>query len=237
MSTIATGSIPSGPNRIHFLIGLVMLITAALSIVMIPKYKIKDGKTPINLETMIPKHFNNWKIDDSIAPLIPDLTQTKIIRDIYDQTLSRTYVNDQGEQVMLSLAYGGNQRDSLRLHNPEVCYSSQGFQVTKPIEGYVHTNITDIPVKRLVAVKDARHEPITYWIVMGDKAVANNWYEKLEKITLGLKGVIPDGLLFRVSMISDNENSSYQIQNKFINELLSSVNSDSLKILVGNVTQ
>lgn len=234
MSTMTTGAISNAPNRIHFLIGLVMIVTALMSVAMRPTYKLADQKTLIDLETMIPKHFKGWKVDESITPLMPDPRQTKILETIYTQTLSRTYVNDQGERVMLSIAYGSSQQDSLRLHNPEVCYAAQGFQTTKLIEGYLHTDITDIPVKRLVAVKGTRIEPITYWVVIGDRAVKNIWQEKVEKFILGIKGVIPDGLLFRVSMISDDKNLAYEIQNDFIRSLLGEIKPDHQKRLFGS---
>lgn len=234
MSTITTGAISNSLNRKHLLIGLVMIVTAFMSIAMRPTYKLADQKTLIDLETMIPKQFKDWKVDESITPLMPDARQIEMLKKIYSQTLSRTYVNDRGERVMLSIAYGSSQSDSLRLHNPEVCYASQGFQTTKPIEGYLHTDITDIPVKRLVALKDARIEPITYWIVIGDRAAKNSWHEKLEKVSLGLKGIIPDGLLFRVLMISDDKTLAYEIQNDFIRALLGEIKPDQQKRLFGS---
>ena len=33
-----------------------------------------------------------------------------------------------GRQIMLSIAYGEDQRDGMKLHYPEVCYPAQGFQ-------------------------------------------------------------------------------------------------------------
>jgi EpsI family protein len=223
----------NAPSRTHYLIGLVMIVTALMSVAMRPTYKIADQKAPIDLETMIPKQFKDWKIDESVVPLMPNPQQTEVINKIYAQTLSRTYVNNQGERVMLSIAYGSSQRDSLRVHNPEVCYAAQGFQVPKPIKGYVHTQMMDIPVKRMVAVKEARIEPITYWIVIGDKIVPDDWRWKLEQLKLGFHGIIPDGLLFRVSMISDDDKLAYEIQNDFISALLGEIKPDDQHRLFG----
>ena len=33
---------------------------------------------------------------------------------------------------MLMIAYGESQSDRLQLHHPEVCYTAQGFRVTRP---------------------------------------------------------------------------------------------------------
>ena len=56
-----------------------------------------------------------------------DPGQKALLDRLYEQQLSRTYENAQGYRIMLSIAYGGNQRDELELHKPEVCYVAQGF--------------------------------------------------------------------------------------------------------------
>lgn len=48
---------------------------------------------------------------------------------LYSQTLTRTYINNDGYRIMLSVAYGENQlsSDVTQVHRPEFCYVAQGF--------------------------------------------------------------------------------------------------------------
>ncbi len=113
----------------HLLIGLIMLAAAGLALALTPRLKVADQGLKINLEAMIPKQFGEWKLDETIAPIMfsPDVQAG--LDKIYNQMLNRTYINSQGEQIMLSIAYGGEQSYSMQVHRPEMCYPAQGFQV------------------------------------------------------------------------------------------------------------
>jgi hypothetical protein len=50
---------------------------------------------------------------------------------------------------------------------------------------------------------------------------------------MGLKGYIADGLLFRVSEISDDDNSSQQLHDQFINDLLKTLSPAQQAMLIG----
>jgi EpsI family protein len=169
---------------------------------------------------MIPARFSGWAIDTSIVPLTPDPDQQTALARIYDQTLSRTYVNARGERVMLSIAYGGDQSNALQLHLPEVCYAAQGFQMLGASDGVLATRFGPLPVKRLVARQNARNEPITYWITIGDKAVASGIGQKLQRLAYGVSGRIPDGMLVRVSTIQSDQRAAYRVQDAFIGQML-----------------
>ena len=54
--------------------------------------------------------------------------------EIYNQEVSRAFVDKEGHVVMLMIAYGESQSDRLQLHHPEVCYTAQGFRVTRPVD-------------------------------------------------------------------------------------------------------
>jgi hypothetical protein len=109
----------------HLLTGIAMLAAAGLAIAMTPTHKIADQGPKLNLETMIPKQFGEWKMDETIAPLLADPKQTALLNRIYNQTLSRTYVNTAGERVMLSIAYGGDQSDGMAVHKPQALTLTQ----------------------------------------------------------------------------------------------------------------
>lgn len=219
----------------HLVVGLCMFAAAGLALALKPTEKIADSGPKIDLETLIPKSFGDWTVDETIAPLIANPEQEAAINKIYSQALSRTYVNSRNERVMLSIAYGGDQSDNMAVHKPEVCYPAQGFQILKSptIENFSPVAGGSIPVKRLVAVHGPRVEPITYWTTVGGVVEVHGLKWKLQQLKFGLTGKIPDGLLFRVSSIQADDAKAYQIQDDFTRAMLKAMNPKERERIIG----
>ena len=196
---------------ISLILGAAMAGTSALTVALTPKARAPQAQDQFSLEQMIPSRF---------VPLTPDPEQQGMLEKIYDQTLSRTYINPQGQRVMLSIAYGGEQSKSLQIHLPEVCYVAQGFAMMKEGEGVLPTRFGEVPVKRLVARLQERNEPITYWITIGNQATRAGVQQKLRRLAYGLSGEIPDGMLVRVSTLGANESAAYRVQDRFVADML-----------------
>jgi EpsI family protein len=224
------------PLIVSLIMGMLMLSSGALTKVMTPTIEIADQQDKINLETMIPAEFGAWKIDPFTAALVVNPDDKGLLNKIYSQTLSRTYINNVGERVMLSIAYGRDQSTDMHVHRPEICYRAGGFDIGRMTKTFVDTTIGRIPVMHLVAKQGARNEPITYWIRVGD-SLTRGWFEqKLTAIGYGLTGKVPDGLLFRVSTISNDEQDSYRIQQAFLAAILQAVRNEDRYWLVGQLT-
>lgn len=218
---------------VSIFLGILMVSSGALTKALTPTNKIADQQEKIDLEIMIPTEFGDWRIDRSIIPLQVDADTQAMLDKIYNQTLSRTYVNSSGERIMLSVAYGGDQSDNLAVHKPEVCYYAQGFEIMKTFADELLTQYGKLPIKRLLAVKGYRNEPITYWVTVGNRAVLPGIEEKLQQLKYGLTGNVPDGMLVRVSSIDSDKNKAYQQQAIFIQDLLSSVKANERIRLIG----
>lgn len=222
----------------HLVIGLCMFAAAGMALALKPSAKVADAAPRVDLETLIPKTFGDWKIDETIVPLIANPEQEALINRIYNQTLTRTYVNSRNERIMLSIAYGGDQSDTMAVHKPEVCYPAQGFQILKsPTISTFTVDNGSIPVKRLVAAQGPRIEPITYWITVGDTVAVSGFKWKLQQIKFGLTGKIPDGLLFRVSSIQADDAQAYQIQDVFTRDLLKAMSPGDRQRIIGHPNQ
>lgn len=88
----------------------------------------------------------------------------------------------------------------------------------------------------LVAKQGGRNEPITYWIRVGD-SLTRGWFEqRMAAFRYGLDGKVPDGLLFRISTISNDEQESYRIQQAFLTDLMRSMRTQDRHWLVGKLT-
>lgn len=220
-------------NYFSLLSMLLMLVTSGFSVAFHPTHKIADEDIAVNLESMIPKSFDDWKTpEQATAYIINPMTKDSLAK-IYSQTLSRTYVNNKGDTVMLSIAYGEDQSDAKSLHYPEICYPAQGFQVVSNQHGLLQTSFGSIRVKRLQAVMGNRIEPITYWTTVGNKVVYAGKETKLEQLRYGFNGYIPDGLLFRVSSVSNDPVESYAIQAAFVNALVPNLQKSARLRLTG----
>lgn len=198
-----------------------MVVAAILSVALKPRVHMADELPPVDLAKAIPASFGEWKIDPNMVPVSASPDVQARLNAIYTQTLARTYANDAGQRIMLSIAYGADQSgDGNQVHRPEFCYTAQGFQLLGNIIGNLATQYGTLPVRRLLAVQGERNEPITYWVTVGDKATLPGLQRKLNQLAYGLTGKVPDGMLVRVSSIDTNSGNAYKLQEKFIRDLL-----------------
>lgn len=220
--------------KVSLIAGCLMVSSAAVTKALVPTHKLADHQPQFQLAQIIPERFGEWQVDTSIVPLQVDPDTQAQLDKIYNQLLSRTYVNRDGERIMLSIAYGGDQSDGMQVHWPETCYTAQGFQVKKTGDEIVDTGYGSLPVRRLNAVVGSRYEPITYWITLGDKATMPGKDLKLTQLRYGLAGTVPDGMLVRVSNLSREPEQAYVLQQRFVTDLLGSLDPVSRKRLIGS---
>jgi EpsI family protein len=207
----------------NLLLFALMAVACGGALALKPRTKVADIGPAVNLETMVPASFGDWSIDNSIVPLmISPEVQAKLDK-IYNQTLSRTYVDRQGRRIMLSIAYGGDQSDSTQLHRPEVCYAAQGFQVGQNVKAELQSGYGALPVRRLMATQGLRKEPITYWISVGNTLVTSHFQQKIVQLKYGLRGVIPDGFLVRISALTADKEAGYELEQAFAQSMLGSM--------------
>lgn len=209
--------------RAGIVLAVLMAAASVFAVVLRPTHKLADAGPKVDLETMIPKRFADWRIDDTIIPVLPSPDVQAKLDKIYNQVLARTYIDGRGQRIMLSIAYGGDQSDAMQVHLPEVCYAAQGFDVGQASLGRLATSYGVIPVKRLVATLNNRIEPITYWITIGNEVVNAGYQRKLAQLKHGITGNVPDGLLVRASSIDRDNEAAYELQQRFLRELLSAM--------------
>ncbi|MDP3818988.1 MAG: exosortase-associated EpsI family protein, partial [Methylotenera sp.] len=82
------------------LIGLALIVAFWGGFALKPTKHIADTGPKVNLESMIPQEFADWKVDDQVVPVQVDPQRLAVLNRIYNQTLSRTYINAHGERVM-----------------------------------------------------------------------------------------------------------------------------------------
>ena len=226
----------SKPNFHHWLAVLFMASCFAFAWWLTPHKTWFEHIGSPQYEKIIPKQFGDWvEVPDALGSSIVDPEQQDALNNLYTQIVGRTYLHKpSGRQVMLSVAYGDNQTYSKQLHRPESCYSSQGFKIDSLHEEVMKTPFSPINVRRMTASRNSSLEQVTYFIRIGDKVIggppsALNY----ARMGMGLKGYIADGLLFRISEVADDEKSSNQLNDLFINDLLKAFNPDERAMVIG----
>ena len=214
---------------------VLMLAASGLALALRPSHKIADQGPKVDLEAMIPRAFGDWREVKQSSAQIVDPQQQESINEIYNQTLSRTYINDAGYRIMLSLAYGGEQSSSLQVHKPDVCYPAQGFTLENKETGSLAFNNGSISLTRILTSLGQRIEPVTYWTTIGDKVVQSRFNRKLIEISYGLTGKIADGMLVRVSSIDPDSHKAYEIQDRFALQMLEALAPENRQRLTGNL--
>jgi EpsI family protein len=228
-------------NRVQvFLASIAILGAAVLAKVLEPRELMARSSASLNLEQVIPRQFGSWKLLPEISPVVPADPEGYVEPDpnsarIYSQEVGRSYTDGDGNIVMLLVAYGPVQNYRLKAHRPEICYTAQGFRVSEKTiaELSYRDDVRPIEMTRLTAEREARFEPISYWMRVGND-ISNGVIERqIIRLKYGLRGIIPDGALIRVSTIGLAKDASFKLQDQFIRDLLAAIPPNELKFFTG----
>jgi EpsI family protein len=219
------------------LAAIAMLMFSALAWAMTPTKMLSEIRGKPDLENIVPRQFGDWKEEKLSYASIINPQQEEMLNRIYTQILTRTYVNSKGQRVMISLAYGEDQRDGMQLHYPEVCYPAQGFMLQSQQRGTLEVLPgQQIQVKRLsTQLGSSRRESVTYWTLLGDKTFSGGVAKKLAEMRYGMTGFIADGLLFRVSSIEADPKDGFALHEAFSRDMMATLAPKEKARLIGTV--
>lgn len=194
----------------------------------------------IPLAQLVPSQFGEWRELDAPTAAVDPRGQRPGETDPeapYDAVLMRSYTNPNGDVVMLALAYGRHQRQEIKIHRPELCYIAQGFTVLRKDDATIAMP-AHAPVNgaRMLVNAPGRSEAVSYWIRIGDQYSRNAWKTRAHIFTKGMQGRVVDGMLVRVSQVvpdNDANASSYELQEKFLGDLVGAMPEDARHLLVG----
>lgn len=193
---------------------------AALAVYVRPSREPAGNAQRLDLDRMFPAQFGPWQVDRVAAAFIRAADRQGRQTRLYDQVLERTFVNAQGERIMLSVAYGAEQSSDMQLHRPEVCYRAGGFDVRGRRDAVLQIGTRSLAVTHLLAVMPGRPEPITYWSVIGGEAVAHAGSSLLQRLALTARRQRADGLLIRLSSIDPDTERAHSLHGEFASALV-----------------
>jgi EpsI family protein len=190
-----------------------------------------------SLAQSIPTQFGDWKevsfAADQIDPGKGTVDEPSMDRP-YDDVLMRAYGNSQGDIVLLAVAYGRNQRQEVKIHRPDVCYTAQGFELVERTASALPFNV---PGMRMLVKAPGRTEAVSYWIRIGSAFTENPWAIRYHIFKQGLAGKAVDGVLVRASRIEQAKGvtpgTRYRVQEQFLGDLVHALPPAARRLLLG----
>jgi EpsI family protein len=227
-------------NRLQVvLVSAALLIVAILAEVLAP-HELMARTASVDLEEAIPRQFGGWSLVPNMQPITPSDPEGVVDPDsknapVYSQEVGRSYVDRSGDIVMLMVAYGPVQNYRLKAHRPEICYTAAGFRISGKHGEELGYNKDREPLKltRLVAQREARYEPISYWMRVGNDIATGIVDRQIIRLKYGLRGIIPDGALIRTSTVGLSQEMSFKVQDQFIRDFLAAVAPQDRKFFTG----
>ena len=205
-------------SRRHLLMGGAMLAVAGATYARMPKRRFENIANA-KFEAMFPKTFGKWRTLPASELIMPP--EGDLSAKLYQHIVTRTYVNDAREAVMLLIAYNAQQVNNVQVHRPEICYAASGFDIadSKPYEVQVGQG-RSIPARLVRAERVTRTENIIYWTRIGDDFPQSWTAQRIAMTKANLEGFYADGLLVRASVVDNDEAKSVTLVSNFLRDLV-----------------
>ena len=227
-------------NRLQVVLVSIALLTSAVLAQVLAPHELMARTAALDLEKAIPRQFGSWTMVPDVHPITP--TDVEAVVDpeskdapVYSQEVGRGYVDRSGNVVMFLVAYGPVQNYRLKAHRPEMCYTAAGFRISGKHAEQLTLGNGQNPLKltRLIAEREARYEPISYWMRVGDDIATGVVDRQIIRLKYGLRGIIPDGALIRISTVGLSQEMSFKVQDQFIRDFLAAVAPQDRKFFTG----
>lgn len=164
-------------------------------------------------EKMIPGSVGAWRSRKSAELVLPP--EDKGRDKLYQNLETRIYEAANLPSMMMLIAYNNVQQNDIQVHRPEVCYPASGFPIDWSRGAMIDFGNRKVSATELVADRGGLKEHILYWVRVGDKFPVGLVDLRLASAISNAKGVIPDGLLFRISTIAESDTFSSDVLTDF----------------------
>ena len=219
--------------RRDLVFGGMLAAAAAAATALTPRRHVVLLAANRKLDSIVPARIGSWAVVPSDAFVLPK-TPGSLADRLYSQTVTRLYQSPDNIPVMLVMAYGSIQNDLLQLHRPETCYAAVGFQISgSQSVGLPLGGAAKLPLRELTATNDTRVEPIAYWTRIGDDLPIDGRQQRLMKLDQQFAGIIPDGILVRLSTVGESTPEIFVKLQEFARAMVLAVAPGDRAVLIG----
>jgi EpsI family protein len=212
----------SGPraDRRKFLLGLLFCSAAGVAALRQPSKQL-DYLGHNKLEDIVPKSIGAWKFVAASGLVVPP--DDPYLNSIYSQLLTRVYSDGVNPPIMLLLAQSASQTGFLQIHRPETCYTAGGYAISPLVPHAVKLGTKLVHANAMEAFGTGATEHIVYWTRVGNMMPLSWREQKMAVAKQNLEGVIPDAILVRVSVVSNDATAATASIDSFIRAMINSV--------------
>ncbi len=208
----ATSADASLLSRRNFFIGAAMLATSGLAFARQPTVHNPVVKREV-FEGWVPQQFGQWSMVASSGVVLP--SPDALSDRLYDNLVTRVYGSPDAA-VMMLLAYNNQQDGVLQVHRPEICYPVGGYKLTETEQISVAALGKQVPSNVFTATGSDRVEQVVYFTRLGS-SYPRTWAEqRFAVVEENLAGRIPDGIMLRASVLSENRAAALDMLRNFI---------------------
>jgi len=216
-------------DRRKVLIGLLFCSAAGLAAWRKPNQHL-DYLGHAKLEDIIPKTIGAWKFVAASGLVVPP--EDQLVRATYSQLLTRVYSDGENEPIMLLLAQSGSETGILQIHRPETCYTASGYHISAVTPHPVRIGSEVVPANGMDATANDATEHVLYWTRIGNKMPANWAQQRVAVAQQNLRGILPDAILVRISMVSDDAARAWAALDSFTRALITSIPANQRDVLI-----
>ena len=221
------------PSRRAVIIAGFFAVTAGAAAALTPRFH-ERFLVGVKLGDVIPQKVGAWSAVDGGSVVVPEQAEAT---SVYDQVLTRSFVAPGQPAVMLLIAYGGAQSGLMKVHRPNVCYETNGFKIGALSPAQVHlSNGRTVPSERFIATRSDRIEQVLFWTRIGSGFPVTLDEQRWMTLQEGFKGLIPDGVLVRMSTIGPDAVASRKALDTFASALVNESGAQAKALLVGTPT-
>lgn len=224
MSPKSEAARPSGPvrpvlDRRSMIIGAGLGLAGAISVFRTPQPV--QSPIPSNIfRDGIPSRIAGWTSRRSTELVLPTLDDGA---KIYENVETRIYEGPNIPSIMFLIAFSSIQHNNIQVHRPEVCYSVSGYPITWTKTTRIEILNKQYDGRELVADRGGFNERIIYFVRVADQFATDWSQQRFAMARSYLSGTIPDGVLFRVSMIEEPDQDPSPILRDFIDKFTKAV--------------
>jgi EpsI family protein len=183
-----------------------------------------------SFEALIPNKFEEWQSRKSAELVLPQEDEER--DKLYENLQTRIYEKEGGPSFMTLFGYNTKQQNDVQVHRPEVCYPASGFPIIHNELLTLNFGTGDIHARYLIADRKVAHEYIVYWVRLGRRFPADWQSQRLDMAYYNIRGIIPDGFLYRCSTINQIGEDMRGPLKDFSKRFLASSSSSLQKIMI-----
>jgi EpsI family protein len=207
-------------DRRKFLLGLLFGSAAGVAAWRLPRRNM-DLLGNQKLEDLVPKKIGPWNFVANSGLVVPP--NDPALNALYRQQLTRVYSDGTNPPIMLLMAQNGTQTGFLQVHRPDFCYRASGYQISPVAPHPIELGSKVLPASMMDATAEGPPEHVVFWTRIGDRIPGSWTQQKIVVAEQNLRGIIPDAILVRLSIISEDGAAARAAIDAFVREMLEAI--------------